>query len=240
MLRCPLLFIMVAACVLSPAVTCAQSWTEDFDAIPVGTFPPGWFLKYDGMGAEYQVVDNQEYVSAPNSFKLEGASNWVAAAQYTLLVTTGCVRVEVDVLPTEVTTPTFGDNVAGVHLALSGYGVPQPRVDVIFGPSNVGSYVYTWSGSHSHLWSPIQFTPGEWCHVTIFAQFDLRWFSVWIDGQLLEEQIPLNGDYWYEVVELHAGNSCQTRAWFDNLEVHWEPLCPIEPSTWGAIKAAFR
>ena len=233
------LIIIIAITVLSiPAA--AQSWGEDFDSHPAGTFPPGWFLKYSGMGADYQEVDGSEYVSAPHSFKLEGATNWVAAAQYTLPYTSDCVRVEVDVLPTEVTTPNFGDNIAGVHLALPGYGVQQPRIDVIFGPSHEGGYVFTWGGDYDHTWSPIQFTPGEWCHVTIVAFFDLRTFSVWIDGELLEQDTLMNGDYWYEVVELHAGNSCQTRTWFDNLEVYWDPGCPVESTTWGAIKAVYR
>lgn len=229
--------VMGVACVGARA----EEWSEDFDALALGEFPPGWFLKYSGLGSEYQEVDDQEYVSPFQSLKLEGQPNWVAAAQYPFSDPGSWPNVilEVDVFPTEVTPATFGDNIAGVHLAMSGYGVEQPYVNVIFGGSHTGSYIFTWGGPYDHTWSPISFTPGQWYHVRIEADFEVRLFSVWIDGQLLEQDTAMNGDVWYEMFEVHAGNSCQTRVWFDNAVVTRGPINPVEASSWGLIKSLY-
>lgn len=59
---------------------------ENFGSYSIGTFPSsgGWNLKYSGYGTSYQIVDNSQYVSSPSSLKLEGKSNWAAAADHTL------------------------------------------------------------------------------------------------------------------------------------------------------------
>lgn len=59
---------------------------ENFDEDPVGSFPAGWQLLFNGAGTSFQHVDNTHVVSKPNSLELEGSSCWSANAFHPLSI----------------------------------------------------------------------------------------------------------------------------------------------------------
>jgi hypothetical protein len=125
--------------------------------------------------------------------------------------------LEADVLPTEVSPASWGDNVAFVLFGEFGC---SPNVGVWFGPSHTGSRLWTPNGPYDHTTGP-QYTQGEWHHVRIEADFELRLFSAWVDGELLEAETPMSGDCQYPVLQVGAGNSTHTKTWFDDVSLHW-------------------
>jgi hypothetical protein len=198
-------------------------YIDNFDNYPLGEFPPDWYLIkdgnndiHDGQGLEYQFVDDTQYVSSPFSFKLEGKKNWSATTSHSLPQMGKEVTVAVDLLITEVDKPEFGDNVA--YVALGTYQSPR-GVQVRFGPSHTGSRAYTYAGPYDHS-SGHQYKQGEWIHLVISANYDKSLFSAWIDDDLLEMNTSFTPGSSYGDIRLSAGNSCHTKVWFDNIEIH--------------------
>ena len=72
---------------------------DNFDSYTTGSFPSsgGWDLQYNGIGTPYQIVDNSQSTSSPNSLKLEGQANWAATADYPLSTIADQVVYEGDI-----------------------------------------------------------------------------------------------------------------------------------------------
>ena len=68
---------------------------DNFDSYGTGSFPSsgGWYIKYNGMGTSYQIVDNSQSTSLHNSFKLEGQANWASVVDHSLSMTPDQVAV---------------------------------------------------------------------------------------------------------------------------------------------------
>ena len=232
----PVLLLSVALCLFTAAVASGQIWTEDFDAMAPGSFPTGWTLDTSGYGAPYQFVDTLHCVTPSNSFKLEGAQGYTASAHYPVPYSYPYVELEADVLPTEVSPASWGDNVAFI---LFGAFDCSPNVGVWFGPSHTGSRLWTPNGPYDDTNGP-QYAQGEWHHVRIVADFALRTFSVWVDDAPLETNTPMSSDCMYPVLQLGAGNSTHTQVWFDNVSMCWDAPSPVEEVSWSRMKTLYR
>jgi PKD repeat protein len=188
----------------SPTVTI---FADNFDSYSAGTFPSsgGWNLKYNGYGSSYQKVDNSQYISRPNSLKLEGKSNWAAAADHNLSKKPDNIIAEVDVKVTRPDGGTTGWANAIVNIV-------DPDVDwgksygmVVFGANKlVGNIPYNYD---------------QWYHVKIQTDMKNRIFNAWVNGTQIITNSPVPSDGFYKTIRVTADNSGHTCAWFDNLKV---------------------
>ena len=182
---------------------------DNFDSYTVGTFPSsgGWILRYNGLGSAYQIVDNSQYVSPPNSLKLEGQKNWAACADHALSETPDQVIFEVDV---KVTRPDGGtDGWANAYVVLL-----DPYV--AWGP-NYGRVSF--GAADQLINAKIPYNFGQWYHVKAKVDMLTRKNDVWIDDVFLGT-FDITSEGYYKSIWLVAENSGHTRAWFDNVKVY--------------------
>jgi formylglycine-generating enzyme required for sulfatase activity len=163
------------------------------------------------MGDSYQIVDNAQSVSPPNSLKLEGEANWAASADHPLAETPDYVTYEVDV---KVTQP--GSSVMNYHDAAIGLENP-----------NIGTWGTRYAGVNfgnveNRVIQPgnIPFNFDQWYHIKVKADMNTGVYDVWLDDQLIASDISTssNGDYTH--IRLEGGNNAHTRVWFDNVKVY--------------------
>ncbi len=188
-------------------------FADDFDSYATGSFPSsgGWNLKYNGMGDSYQIVDNSQSVSSPNSLKLEGEANWAATADHPLAETPDQVIYEVDVKVTQPGSSVMNYPDAAIGLANPNIGTWGTRyAGVIFG------------NAENRVIQPgnIPFNFDQWYHIKVEADMNNGVYDVWLDDQLIASDISTssNGDYTH--IRLEGGNNAHTRVWFDNVKVY--------------------
>lgn len=181
---------------------------DNFDSYTVGTFPSsgGWILRYNGLGSAYQIVDNSQYVSPPNSLKLEGRYGWAAAADHLLSEKPDQVILEADI---KVTRPDGGTT--GWLNAFVNFVDP----DVSWGRFYAGTYF----GANKLINEKIPYNFNQWYHIKVKQDMTTRSYDVWIDDELIGTfNVPIDG--YYKAIRLDAGNAGHTRAWFDNVKVY--------------------
>ncbi len=181
---------------------------DNFDSYPVGVFPSsgGWNLKYSGYGASYQIVDNSQSVSSPNSLKLEGQSGWAACADCPLPETPDQVIFEVDV---NVLQPGSSTGWVNSYVSLvdpnvgwgRAYGLVGFGANMLVGPNN------------------IPYNLNQWYHVKVKIDMVDRVYDAWLDDELIGENLSLPADGTYKCVRLSADNCGHTRVLFDNVLV---------------------
>jgi formylglycine-generating enzyme required for sulfatase activity len=188
-------------------------FADDFDTYATGSFPSSgaWNLKYNGMGDSYQIVDNAQSVSPPNSLKLEGEANWAASADHPLAETPDYVTYEVDV---KVTQP--GSSVMNYHDAAIGLENP-----------NIGTWGTRYAGVNfgnveNRVIQPgnIPFNFDQWYHIKVKADMNNGVYDVWLDDQLIASDISTSSNGDYTDIRLEGGNNAHTRVWFDNVNVY--------------------
>ena len=199
---------------------------DTFDSYTTGSFPSsgGWNLKYNGIGTSYQIVDNSQSTSSPNSLKLEGQANWAATADYPLSTIADQVVYEGDIKVTqpgssamnyhdaEITFANPNVNTWGTHFASVKFGRDENRVIYLTGTSETMPYDFN-----------------QWYHVKASVDNINKQYSVWIDGALLGSgTFGSTGDY--TTIRLIGGNNAHTRVWFDNVKVYQENIDTTPPS----------
>jgi formylglycine-generating enzyme required for sulfatase activity len=188
-------------------------FAEDFDTYATGSFPSSgsWNLKYNGRGDSYQIVDNSQSVSPPNSLKLEGEANWAATADHPLAETPDQVIYEVDVKVTQPGSSLMNYPDAAMGLANPNIGTWGTRyAGVIFG------------NAENRVIQPgnIPFNFDQWYHIKVEADMNNRVYDVWLDDQLIASDISTSSNGDYTDIRLEGGNNAHTRVWFDNVYVY--------------------
>lgn len=62
----------------TPDTTLNCFYYTNFDTNTVGTLPPEWVIRYEGLGDAYQIVTNAYYHSSPHSLQVWGEHCWSA------------------------------------------------------------------------------------------------------------------------------------------------------------------
>ncbi len=181
---------------------------DNFDSYPVGVFPSsgGWNLKYSGYGASYQMVDNSQSVSSPNSLKLEGQYGWAACADRPLPETPDQVIFEVDV---NVVKPGSSTGWVNSYVSLVDPNVGWGRA---YGLVGFGANMLVGPGE-------VPYNLNQWYHVKVKIDMVDRVYDVWLDGELIGEDLSLPADGTYKCVRLSGDNCGHTRVLFDNVLV---------------------
>ena len=186
----------------------ASIFKDNFDSYLTGTFPSsgGWQLIYSGYGYSYQIVDNTQSVSPPNSLKLEGGADLAANAYHPLNESPDVVSYEADVMVTqepESSVMNYGD----AELALS-----NPNIGTCYGQ-------VTFDRAENRVIPPgnIHYNFGVWYHIKVTVDMKKRVYDVWIDNLLVASKINTSKNGNYTGFSLEAGNN--TQVWFDNIKV---------------------
>lgn len=181
---------------------------DNFDSYTVGMFPSSgdWILRYNGLGSAYQIVDNSQSVSQPNSLKLEGRRSWAATADHLLSEKPNEVILEADI---KVTRPDGGTT--GWLNAYVNFVDP----DVSWGRFYAGAYF----GADKLINGIIPYNFDQWYHIKVKQDMTKRLYDVWIDNEHIGTfNVPIDG--YYKAIRLDADNAGHTRAWFDNVKVY--------------------
>jgi parallel beta-helix repeat protein len=191
------------------AAISASIFQDNFDNYITGTFPSsgGWQLIYSGYGNSFQVVDNTQCVSAPNSLKLEGGSDCAAKAYQQLNQTPDLVSYEADVIvrQPESSVLNYGD----VTLALS-----NPN---IVSEDRYGQVTFDRAENRAIQPGNIPYNFGVWYNIKVAVDMKKRAYDVFVDDQLVAFRIIMGGTGNYTGFTVEAGNN--TQVWVDNIKV---------------------
>ena len=181
---------------------------DNFDSYGSDTFPSsgGWNLKYNGYGVPYQIVDNSQSLSSPNSLKLEAQYNWASAADHLLSEKPVKITYEVDVK-------------IGVPDSITDSGRANARVsfvdpDVSWG-KDYGVIVFGVNG----LVGSTPYNYNQWYHAKIKLDMVNRKYDAWIDDTQIATGLPVSTEGYYKGIRLCSENAGHTRVWFDNVKV---------------------
>lgn len=206
---------------------------EDFDNYVTGTFPLDWEIIYEGRGVGYQVIDDSQFVSSPNSLKLEGRSGW-AGVVGRRIDPRPVMWFEVYVMTAEAPLPTWmGNNIAWVGF----YGV-LPRWGRWY-----GSVSFKWENEYGYFIpsdnGPVPYELHTWYKVRVRTDLTTRTFDAWVNDTLIHSNAPTRPDGEPEVLALCANNmGSYTKAWFDNVRV-WAELpfsLSISPTSGSVVQ----
>lgn len=176
---------------------------DNFDSYAAGAFPPGWQLQTDGFGTPYQVVDNAQSTSIPNSLKLEGACNWAAQASHSIGTTASILRMEADVRLDliEAQCLQYQDAIIAFQSSSS---PPSTIYGIDFANGSVG---------------PLSFDYSRWYHVRIEIDNQNQKLSAWLGCDPIVIGQSLSGFVLPDQILLTSHNSRHNRAWYDNVSV---------------------
>ena len=182
---------------------------ESYTADPFSSSP--WYLRWDGNGAENQIVLSDQYVSPTQALKLECAPGWAAEVQVQLdetppiIYCEGYVMVEQDYFQSDIgfynpDVGTWGTIYASITVGVNGNITCQ---DQVLQPCEAN----------------------KWYHLKIKYNSYQDLCDVWVDGILKGKDIacPQNGEY----ITFGMGTYILTgssRAWFDDIKIYTDSL----------------
>jgi hypothetical protein len=172
---------------------------ENFDSYQPGDFPAGWVKVWSGAGWEYQVVTSDQSVSAPNSFKMKGQYGWGACVEYPLNPPPQVIYFESKVLVTpgpeeQVTIGLWRSNEGS-------WGTAYCKLDFTHDSITVSS-----DNGGPYLLGLASYQRNVWYDVKVKYDAVARTATVWVDGQLVGENIAMGTDgQGYNAICLHNG-----------------------------------
>ncbi len=172
---------------------------ENFDSYNIGTLPSGWILKDNGSGMPNQAVDNVQYVSSPNSLKLEGGDNKSAIVDYTLSENDK-ITFEADIRVGQTESEGIGANIGLVDPDV-GTGIRYAYIDFKGDVLGLASHDFD-----------------RWYHIKAKVDMANRTYDFWLDAHLVADYLPIPEDGNYKVFRLEAYKN--TKVWFDNIKVY--------------------
>ncbi|RCV64771.1 CASH domain-dontaining protein [Methanophagales archaeon] len=192
------------------AAISASIFQDNFDNYITGTFPSsgGWQLIYSGYGKSFQIVDNTQCVSAPNSLKLEVGSDCTAKAYHQLNQTPNLVSYVADVMVRQQPESSVQDY-GNVSLALS-----NPN---IVSEDRIGQVTFDHAENRAIQPGNIPYNFGVWYHINVTVDMKKRVYDVFVDDQLVASRINMGGTGNYTGFCVEAGNN--TQVWVDNIKV---------------------
>jgi hypothetical protein len=190
-------------------------FSDNFDSYNVGILPLSgdWELIYNGIGTQYQTINNSHYVSPPNSLQLWGAPNWACAIEKHVNFTSNLIGYEVSTL-------------------IDSRGMGGPERTSYLGLYNQGSA--TWGGYFAAVYfnhdtmnitaedgqTLGMWTPGTWFNVKAILDRETNTYSVWINGQLHGSKIKttLQDTYNLNAFALWSGHP-GVKTYYDDVRV---------------------
>lgn len=209
------LILLTVLIFLSNKAMCQSSYllNENFDSYTAGTFPSNWVLCYSGFGKNLQVVTSSDFVTGPNSLKLEGSTNESANAEFRLTSTPNIIWLEVNVKVTHKDA-----------IGIPGY----PQAQVGFNNNNVSSwsngygYVkFTGTGLITAGDKELQtYSENQWYKIKIKYNAGINKMDVWVNDVLKGSDLTLSGNSLkYNAILLHGGNAGHSIDYFDDVKV---------------------
>jgi len=215
--------------------------SENFDNYATDTFPLGWGKVYSGRGWGYCIIDNSQAFSPPNSWKLEGMSNWSQIVGR---------RLPGPPDPNVIYDYSNGlpaDEYAETVEWLKAHPIIwfEARVMTGFAPSHSTTYPLAnimfykvlpiWGRRYGGIGfchdpltdnyfigvgeNRITYEPYHWYHVRGCTDLEKRTFDAWVDNELIAEGVPVTPDEWPEMLSLVAENPGNTIVWFDDVKI---------------------
>mgnify|MGYP006294853775 CR=1 FL=1 len=225
-----MLTVLVASVLLAP--TASADFTDTFTYAD-GTFPPEWTWTGDPRGAGFFEVHAEAFVHVDGGH----------VHYFRDLEVCGAGTYEFDVTDTEWVFAwriTPGNPDAGKCLCFyhnDYYGWSYNFVEFTW--STLGGYPdgqYMWhNGSHTAHAQYGASPPVGQHHVRIEDMGS--WVSIWVDDDLIFDRAFVSIPSGYIGLGCD-GPGVMTPA-FDNVSFHEEPS-PVEPATWGTVKALFK
>ena len=216
---------------------------DDFEAYELGAFPSegGWELVWNGRGDGYQRVTSEYWYSPTKSLQLWGQDWWSAVAERRFSSDSMIIGFEGYVLIESYSSKPSGTPVAArIYLwnrELATWGKLYAGVD----------FTYDGNITARHgLGTPTfgKWSPREWYRVKLVLDRSANTFDVWINGELVGEDISVLPEYQdtYNINALalysdHAG----VKVYFDDVKVftqgkefRYEYWLPWTDNTWPA------
>jgi len=202
----------------------AQSvFSDNFDSYKIDTFPSsgGWQLIYNGAASGSQYVDNAEYVSAPNSLRLEGSECWSANAYHPVtfpssfatvqgwvyiesIPSGGCTTTTAYLAPENPSVGTWGTTYGGVFFDNDG----KIHTNGTIGAT--GDQILT------------SYSAGKWYRVRMDIDFSHNVMDVLVDGVKYGSRLAVGNPTSPTGIELTAGHGSSPGnqvSRFDNIQV---------------------
>ena len=185
---------------------------ENFDSYVAGSFPKtNWTLKYAGIGANYQIVTSEKYVSEQNSMHLLGSKTYNNSA-----VMTAVLPQVPDVINVEMKMNTQGDNVYFALCTFNGTGKwGNYDMKVEFADGLIRYQIPEW---YAYEIAP-SYEPNEWYKIRLKLDQVNKTVSVWVNDELkVDNQI-------HDFDSLPIPNICLSsdkndkKVWFDDIFV---------------------
>jgi subtilisin family serine protease len=216
--------------------------SENFDNYATGTFPLGWGKVYSGRGWGYCIIDNSQAFSPPNSWKLEGMSNWSQVVGR---------RLPNPPDPNAIYDYSNGlpaDEYAETVEWLKAHPIIWVEARVMTGVAPAHSTTHTlanirfykvlplWGLTYGGIWfnhdpltdnyfisageNRIPYEPYHWYDVRVQTDLLNRTYNAWVDNELIAEDVSVEPNEWPEMLTLCADNPGDfTVAWFDDVKI---------------------
>ncbi|TJX15884.1 hypothetical protein E9840_01635 [Tissierella creatinini] len=200
---------------------------EDFEYYDENAYPSSFNLKYDGTGSGNQkVISTLDYNNENTKvFQLEGAGSW-ASEQYVNLPSE---LPEVLILEAYI-MPVSGNSPGEISLRNLNVGTWGTRVATVWFGQN-GKIQAIPDGNHL---SPIDlgdYTFGQWYNIRLEANLLTKTYDVYIDGTMVEEDIPTHQTVEPKTISLVAGNLGTNKIYYDNVGLYTEIDEPFSGGT---------
>jgi len=185
-------------------------FSENFDGQTAGTLPDDWSLTHSGLGAAYQVVDDEFASSNPYSLKLEGGAGYSASVRHSIEESPDLLTFEASVLVGDVASCAPG-NAASISLT---YLDDSTQIGLTFASNHEGNEVSAASGGESSAYET-----EVWYRVKIVFDRSASKYAFWFEDELLGDELSAGAGANYDAVDLGTG-SCQVEIWYDDILIY--------------------
>ena len=196
---------------------------DGFEGYAVGDFPSdgGWVLKLCSFGEEHQVVTGQNAFKGDRSLKMKGGFGQPAVAFLPIEETPEVVFVESAIRVDHAEPGMLSYSNASFGLFNPEEGEKGAYHALVTFESNG----YIFFGTDDSYDNKLQaWKAGEWYTIRIMYNNKRKSGSVWVNGQLLLEDISLQGpEGAYSALALGSGLDYRATTFFDEVMI-WTPV----------------
>jgi hypothetical protein len=231
-MRFSLPIVVAIALALAPAAALAQ-WQDNFDGYPVGPLvPQGGWTGWGGNPAATAYVVSDLFRSAPNSAEIRPTSDCVQ--QFTGVNSGQWIMSGWSYIPTGIAGDQY-------FILLNTYPTTNNNNWSCQVQFNMTTGVCLDADNPNGPTLPL--VRGQWVEVRVEINFATDQQTIYYNGALLNQKSWTAGTLPGGALNLAAldlfSNSAPSIFW-DDLVLRQAGATPVEPTSWGAIKANFR